>query len=264
MFFFDLEDFSTNRISKVNGLAESEVSSIAFNSEQNALVVGYVNGNIDLIFNESQIVNLRDLKNSNIPADKRINAIAFKDGFAYLGCGFGIVVVDIEKNEIKETYLIGENSSYVNVQDLVLIDGFWHAATDNGIYRADASSPFLVLFSTWEKMDSLPDNTGNYTNIELNDYRIYLFMEPDSVFPEIYFRERLEGSDWEAWTEYTESAYTDVYVDNESIVVQDFLQVHIYDINHNLDDSLELLRLQRRLPHHHCLKYYSGHYNFLQ
>ena len=67
VFFFDLEDFSTNRISKVNGLAESEVSSIAFNSEQNALVVGYVNGNIDLIFNESQIVNLRDLKNSNIP-----------------------------------------------------------------------------------------------------------------------------------------------------------------------------------------------------
>ena len=48
MFYFDRDDNTIHRLSKVNGLSDLGVSDISLNTDQKILVVAYSNTNIDL------------------------------------------------------------------------------------------------------------------------------------------------------------------------------------------------------------------------
>jgi len=95
--YFDKTDNSINRLNKVTGgLSDIGISSIAYCSQLNTLVVAYTNTNIDLV-KGSVVINIPDIKRKQILGNKTINSILVVDKLAYLACGFGIVVVDIEK-----------------------------------------------------------------------------------------------------------------------------------------------------------------------
>ncbi len=67
------------------------------------------NANIDLVDVANNVINnVPDIKIKPIIGEKKINKILFLNKKAYLSCGFGIVVMDLVKKEIKETYIIGE------------------------------------------------------------------------------------------------------------------------------------------------------------
>ena len=63
------------------------VSSIEGN--ENTLIVAYENGNVDII-RGNNTVNLPDIKNASLIADKRINNVNIDNNLVYLSCGFGI------------------------------------------------------------------------------------------------------------------------------------------------------------------------------
>ena len=102
IFWLDTEDNSINKLTKVNGLSDIGISRIAWNDQQGVLLVAYNNANLDII-NGNSIINLPDIKNKQIQGDKSIYNIYFKNQFAYLSCGFGVVVVDLQKVEIVDT-----------------------------------------------------------------------------------------------------------------------------------------------------------------
>ena len=105
LFEYNTSDNSIERVNTLNKLSDTGVSSIeAFGS---LLIVAYDNGNIDLIRGNTT-VNLPDIKRAPLIADKRINHINIDNNLAYLSCGFGIVVVDVDREEVKDTYFIEE------------------------------------------------------------------------------------------------------------------------------------------------------------
>ena len=109
LYYYDKEDNSLNKLSKINGLSDINISSIKYLKSVNTLIIGYENGNIDLLQGDV-ITNMSDIKrNTTIIGSKAVNDIFLLDNTAYLACGFGIVVLDLNKTEIKETYLIGSN-----------------------------------------------------------------------------------------------------------------------------------------------------------
>ena len=57
LYYYDLEDNSVNRLTTINGLSELGVSIIHPNHQNNALVVGYNSGNIDIVKGD-QIINI--------------------------------------------------------------------------------------------------------------------------------------------------------------------------------------------------------------
>ena len=127
LYSFGKEDNSINCYSKQTGLSDNKITGIAYNSNQNILVMTYKNGNIDL-WGENGIRNINSIKESNLP-DKGINSIYNYNEFAYLCTQFGIVVLDTKKNEIKETYrfnkvtssvLIFENKIYAVVDSIIM------------------------------------------------------------------------------------------------------------------------------------------------
>ena len=96
-----------------------------------------------------------------------------EDQFAYLACGFGIVVLDVKKEEIKDTYVIGAGGEQLKINDITIDDTYIYAATDNGIYRANKTSSFLSDFTVWSKDISIPNSNGEFSIIHLFNNKIY-------------------------------------------------------------------------------------------
>ncbi len=192
LFIFNPDDFSVERLSKVNGLSDVGVSAIAYNNNYTSLVIAYENTNIDLIKNNI-IINISDIKRKPILGNKTINDIYFLDQYAYLSCGFGIVVLDLIKNEIKDTYYIGPDGSHINVDDLTSDDTYFYAATEEGIFYAEKANPNLANFEFWTK-DTLLNSNGLFINaITLYKDKVFINMHNESTNEShMYYRENNE------------------------------------------------------------------------
>lgn len=164
IFYYDRSDHSVNLLNKVNGLSDVGISAIHYDKTYKILVIAYNNTNIDLIKNK-KIINIPDIKKKSIPGNKKINNITSFGKYAYLSCGFGIVVVDITRNEIKDTYLIGDNGKRIDVLDLAVNDTSLYAATEEGIYKSNLNSPNLADFNNWKKDSSINDINAKYSQI---------------------------------------------------------------------------------------------------
>jgi len=164
VFYVNKEDLSVVRITKITGLSDIGISCINYNKEYKTLVIAYTNANIDLIKNNT-IINISDIKRKTILGNKTINDIYFIGKDAYLSCGFGIVVLDINKEEIRDTYYIGQQGSQVNVLAMTT-DGHdsIFAATEKGIYKAWVKDPNLANFASWHR-DLGIDTAATYNSV---------------------------------------------------------------------------------------------------
>lgn len=123
LFYYNKQDNSIATLSKVTGLSEITISTIAYNPTYGCLVIAYTNANIDLIIN-NKIINISDIKRKNLTGDKNIYGIEFYNNIAYLSCGFGIVALDLDRREIKETYIIGPLGTEIQVFDVAIWNNF--------------------------------------------------------------------------------------------------------------------------------------------
>ena len=173
VFYYNKEDNSVARITKISGLSDIGISTINYNKEYHTLVIAYTNANIDLI-KDNRIINISDIKRKQILGNKTINNIYFIGKDAYLSCGFGIVVLDINNEEIRETYYIGREGSQVNVLSLTKDDNdTLFAASEKGIYKAWAKDPNLANFASWH-IDTKIDSSATYNTISWFAGKIYV------------------------------------------------------------------------------------------
>ncbi len=164
LFKMSKADFTTEKITKIEGLSDLAIGTIEYNPVNDVLIVGYQSGNVDII-KGTKVYNLPDIKRSQIVANKTINSVYFIGTYAYLSTGFGIVVIDTDRNEIKDTYLIGPNGAYMAVYDITSDGTSFFVATANGLYTASMSDPFLANFASWTTLPGLA--SGSYNCIEM-------------------------------------------------------------------------------------------------
>ncbi|PKP23397.1 MAG: hypothetical protein CVU06_08480, partial [Bacteroidetes bacterium HGW-Bacteroidetes-22] len=161
LFSYDKNYNSVKRYSKVTGLSDSEIADIGYHSTLKTLVIAYANTNIDLLVDGS-IINLSDIKRKNILGNKTINRITIEGDYAYLACGFGIVVVDLRRHEIHDTYILGPNGSMIDINDVTFSDEKIYAATAIGVFQADRNNTMLAVFENWSKIQTIPHPGLNY------------------------------------------------------------------------------------------------------
>ena len=167
VFYYNNEDNSINRISKINGLSENQAEQIAFDKISNTILISYENCNIDLV-QENEIINIPDVKRKEISGLKKINNVYFKNNLAYLSCSFGVVVLDLIKKEIKDTYKIGENGVYLEINQTTIIEEDIYVATNQGLYYSEANNQFLSDYTQWTKDTFFTDSSlinASFTNI---------------------------------------------------------------------------------------------------
>ncbi len=160
--FFDKSDNTINRLTKSDGLSGTDSRLVRFHEPTKTLLIVYENTTIDLIKGK-RIIKLNDIRNAPILGNKQINEIYFDKNLAYLSTGFAIVVLDIDREEIKDTYFLGPNGGALQFFGVTIAGSRIFAASENGVFEADVNEPFLVDASKWRKhsltQDSLPNGS---------------------------------------------------------------------------------------------------------
>jgi len=152
LFYVNKDDNTVNRVSKVTGLSDVGVKQVAYSAALEITIITYENCNIDLIKNNT-IVNISDIKRKEIIGSKFINNIIIKEKTAYLSCTFGLVLIDLENEEIKDTYKIGQNGNFEVINSCAFDSTNIYVASEGGIYYADKNSNSLFDFNSW-KLDT--------------------------------------------------------------------------------------------------------------
>ncbi|MGC9150859.1 MAG: T9SS type A sorting domain-containing protein [Microbacter sp.] len=179
LFSVSLTDQSIDFYSKITGLSDNNITQIAFNNKTNELLVVYANSNLDFV-SSSGVYNVPDLYLKQATMDKTVNSILFADSLAYLSCNFGIVVVNTQKHEISDSYVIGAGGSYIPVLATALFNGKIYGLTANGLSQADASSHNLANFQVWTNVATLPD--GSNLNLLSFDGALWLLKANGTVY----------------------------------------------------------------------------------
>ncbi len=173
LFSYSRSDNSIQRFTKLNGLNDYGISMVAYSSYGHLLIIAYNNSNIDLLYDDGHIVNIADIERKNVPGNKIINNIYFNGRYAYLACGFAIVVLDIDRLEIKDTYYIGPNGASMNIFDITIDANNIYAATESGIYSADINNQDLSNYNNWTKILDDVNNAGDFKSIVHYNNAIY-------------------------------------------------------------------------------------------
>ena len=162
-----------NRLTGLNGAV---ISTIGYNPTLNLLLVCYENGHLDIINSHDEVYNIPDLYLKQTTYSKIVNSIYMHEHTAYLAMDFGIIVLDMKRREIKDTYIIGQDAKEVNVKHITIMGNRIYAVSPQLLYSASLSDP-LSDYAYWQTQ-ALP------TGKEVSAFCAYdelLYMVRDSV-----------------------------------------------------------------------------------
>jgi len=239
LFFYDTQDNSVNKLSGEVNLSDFGIKTIAYSNENKVLIVAYENSNIDLVY-ESGVINLSAIKRKQITGDKSINNITFIGNEAYLSCSFGIVVLNLERNEVKNTYIIGADGAFLRVNDVENYGNFIYAATDNGILYADINEENLLDFQKWEKDENIPNADKKFSQLAIHAGKLIANYTPDE-----YNQDKLYVLDGNNWNTYLPEIYFahDIQTNGNYMVVSSRTDVFLIDNNHTVVGKLNYYQL---------------------
>ena len=183
LFSVDIASKEIERLSKVSGLSETGISTINYDASSNKLFIAYTNSNIDVI-DEKDIRDIPDIKRSNLAGDKNVYAIYPDGSRCYLSTGLGIVVLDVEKYEVKDSWFIGANGGYNKVNDFVKTNGFFYAATEEGLKRTSVSTSNPADFRAWQNLSGSSGLSASAAKAVVSLQNKTIVLQNDSLFIE--------------------------------------------------------------------------------
>ncbi|MCG7857402.1 type IX secretion system anionic LPS delivery protein PorZ [Flavihumibacter sp.] len=191
LFSVDASNEMIERYSKVNGLSETGISAISGNLGEE-LVIAYTNSNIDIL-RKGGITNVNSLARAAINADKNIYHISSDGDRVLLSTGFAVVVLNIEKNEIGDTWVIGNGGEYTKVNATASDGTYYYAATAAGLKRSARQGINQADYRNWELLSGtggLP--AGSIEGVFIIDGMLYvqhgssLYISENNSFRKIY------------------------------------------------------------------------------
>lgn len=150
IFSVSADEHAFTTYSKVNGLHDAGIACMGAGA--GVLVIAYRNSNLDLL-KDGAFINLPDILQKNIAGDKSVRNISFYNENALLASGIGIIVVNTERAEIADTYVLGDAGAYLGVNACAASNGYLYAATDQGMKRAPLQGVNLADYHNWANVN---------------------------------------------------------------------------------------------------------------
>lgn len=136
------------RKTKMNGLSDVGLKLMSNDPLSKKMLVVYENNNIDLI-NGDVVSNIPDVLLKNTQSDKTVNNACWIGNDVFLSANLGIIAVNTEKKEIRDTYRTGLNGSNENIFQVALQNNVLYAATASGLKKAFFNPVALSDFNAW-------------------------------------------------------------------------------------------------------------------
>ena len=165
LYSYDKETDETTHYSTVNKLNDVQISLIAYNNYKKYLAIAYSTHNIDLLYDNGRVVNIPDIRDANISADKSIVSMDFTpSGRLYMATGFGFVAYDDEKHRVADSGIYNEPMTYATE-----IDGHVVLAQGTKLYASPVEARHNSL-SSFSKIGTLSGDNHRY--FRLGDKRL--------------------------------------------------------------------------------------------
>lgn len=184
---YDIPSKSVSSLSRVTGLNETLISTLAWCEEEETLIIVYRNTGVDLV-RKGIIYNMPDIKNKYIPGLKEIYSITVEGSRALLSGSFGIVVIDLSGRYVVDTWKPGPDGENNAVYETTFLGNSIYAATASGVYSAGAGSQGLSYFGNWELLQDLPSPSSKYTVATTSGSALLLNKPGSSSSPDSLFR----------------------------------------------------------------------------
>lgn len=172
---FSIYDNEARTLSKNEGLSDVGVSCLAHSTSEDVTIIGYSNGNIDLL-KESTLINISAIRRSGtVLGSRKLNHITLSGPIAYISADFGLILLDLEKNEIREAAVnISPTAGQLQVNASCILNDSIYIATGTGILVAHIRSN-LLDYSSWylyKPSDGVPHDT-EFISIVVHNNSIY-------------------------------------------------------------------------------------------
>jgi hypothetical protein len=178
------EDFLT--LGKEDGFSESGISALGWDETSELLVIAYRSGNLDIVTlnaeGQPESISLWPIFNvsSDLPLNKNIRKIEFRNGKTYLATNFGAVVLDVQNREVLETYrYIGPNGSQADVKDITLSTDSIYVLTPQGLQCSSRSASVnRQYFANWKLLNT----PGTASAISANSDKQYTGIQGKGIY----------------------------------------------------------------------------------
>jgi hypothetical protein len=185
-YYYDKTLNTTQRLSWREGLSDVGVSAVAYDSASRQVIVAYRNGNLDLLRADGKVKNVTDILRKSAQTAKTITQIQTYNGLAYLASNLGLIVVDLARLEVRDTYSnIGPGGQAITAYATAVVHDTIYASTSAGVLRGRISSAVNLLnYQSWTK--ELPNPSVPTDNFDqLLTYRGHVYAQ--SSFRGVYY-----------------------------------------------------------------------------
>lgn len=202
LFWFESATRTIGKLSTVNGLSDVGISTIAHSPFQDLLMIGYENGNIDIML-PNRFHNIPYIRTKLMQGSKRINHFCFVSPTRVLvSTDFGIVDINLQRFEISDTYFIGAGGATLRVSQTAIHNSNIYAATEQGIVGAPVDHPNLIHFASWALGYNHPQGSSDFTGVASFDGVLFAVQATDPATPDILWA--YNGSTWDQrWSGYS-------------------------------------------------------------
>lgn len=137
LFRYDPKENETVHLNVSNKLSSHVVTDAAYNPQKGYLLVYYSDGNIDMLYDSGEVVNIPGLKLADASVSRNINFVSFdpNNDRVYLATDFGYIEINDLKKQIGTTRRLGERVNAVAAMDKKIF-----IALDRGLFYIDPAS----------------------------------------------------------------------------------------------------------------------------
>lgn len=163
LFNYDPQTTEIYVYDRINGLHDTKIQFISYCEETQKLIVIYENGNIDLVYANEEVSNLKQLKDKNY-TNLIIRSISVYGKTAYICTNFGIVALNTENETFENTYDLK-----LDVQCCALDNHYFYISSSTGMYKGDRTLNLLDV-NNWEFVSRNAFHALNFFKNELIGY----------------------------------------------------------------------------------------------
>ncbi len=236
LFSYNPATTEISKWSKINGLSDLDIACMAYSEDYDVLIIAYSNSNIDLLKN-NHIINLPDIKHKMMTGSKMINSILVQGDNALLSCGFGIIRLNLSRDEVASTYFIGPEGSHMEVFETEIFnyDSIF-AATEKGVFKAYINDPELENYRSWSLVPGQPFPGGTFNHLAYTEGTLYASQlsstgDIDSIYT-------YNGYSWTWFPRYYNDIRRMRYQDGKLTVVSSY-QINLINPDGTLAQHLE-------------------------
>ncbi len=230
LFYYDKDDKSVNVLSKIDGLHDVGIVAMAYHQQQEALVIAYRSGGIDVL-SENNIYANNLLKESSSTQAEQIYQISFLNDTVFIATSLGIRVflLDVSSEKplsILESYtrLSEDGAADLPVYGSTFVRDSIFIGTREGILAASLS-PLINRqdFSNWRRFgvaDGLPPQPVRH--IEKKGDDVFAGADKDALY-------RYTNGTWERTAFSTSGDFTSLSANGETLLIVADHQLFTYN-----------------------------------